>query len=99
MRRGERSAFRRSLRALEWLAMLSRSPSPSNGHGEEENTSPEDGEEEVSPSAVHELILAEARADEESRRMDHAHRARQRRSGCDEGMVRKGTGLEVQAEH
>jgi len=69
-----------------------------SAHDEEDTTTIEAITEAAVPAAILALVSAESCADAGPVRLDHAHRARQRRSGSDQGLVRQGSGLDVQAE-
>jgi membrane protease YdiL (CAAX protease family) len=73
-------------------------PPQVNDHGEENPTTSEPTPDDAIPDRVRALVSAESRADAGPVRLDHTYRPRQLGSGGDEGLVRQGAGLDVQAE-
>src|SRR2546428_11646480 len=69
-----------------------------NSNDQENTTTTETITEEPVRRGILAVVSAESRADAGPLRLDHAYRARQRRPGSDQGLVRQGSGLDVQAE-
>ena len=69
-----------------------------NDHDEEETICVETITEAAVPREIPAPGAAESRADARPVRLDHPHGARQLRPRRNEGLVRQGSGLDIQAE-
>src|SRR4030095_12959667 len=69
-----------------------------HGYGEEITTTIETNTGEADFENVRAFVSTETCPHARPLRLDHAHRARELRPGCDEGLVRQGPWMDLQAE-